>query len=161
VYIDGNTSIISENESEDDSKDEDRAIQLISQNTRGDLVLNNDALNIIKEIKNKVAVFVVVGPYRQGKSYILNRLLDRSSGFKVGHTDNSCTKGIWMWNKVIRHTNRQNETMDIIYLDTEVKSILNQILYSVRLLFFFISKRELNQMTVHQNGTQKYFCQVF
>ena len=94
------------------------AVQLISKNNRGDLVLHDKALNIIKSINGHVAVFVIVGPYRQGKSYLLNRLLNISNGFSVGHTDNSCTKGIWMHHGVIKRNN--NQTMNILYLDSEV-----------------------------------------
>ena len=39
------------------------------------------------------ATISVVGKYRTGKSYLLNRvLLDRSDGFSVGPTINPCTK---------------------------------------------------------------------
>lgn len=39
------------------------------------------------------ATLSVVGKYRTGKSYLMNRvLLDRSNGFSVGPTINPCTK---------------------------------------------------------------------
>ncbi len=45
-----------------------------------------------------VGVITVVGKYRTGKSYILNRvLLNQNSGFEVGPTINACTKGLWVW----------------------------------------------------------------
>ena len=97
------------------------AVQLISKSQNGDLVVNDEALEIIKNINGKVAAFIVVGPYRQGKSYILNRLLD-SSCFKVGHTDNSCTKGLWMSKNVLKQ-NILKEEVNVIYLDTEVEGI--------------------------------------
>jgi hypothetical protein len=98
------------------------AVQLISKSQNGDLVVNDEALEIIKNINGKVAAFIVVGPYRQGKSYILNRLTD-SSCFKVGHTDNSCTKGLWMSKNVLKQKNILKDEVNVIYLDTEVEGI--------------------------------------
>ena len=80
--------------------------------------MNETALNIIKNIKGEIAVFIIVGPHRQGKSFILNSLLD-SKSFKVGHTENSCTKGVWMSKLILKHSNN-NGSFHVIYLDTEV-----------------------------------------
>jgi hypothetical protein len=45
-----------------------------------------------------IGIVTVVGKYRTGKSYILNRvLLQQNSGFEVGPTINACTKGLWCW----------------------------------------------------------------
>jgi len=48
-----------------------------------------------------VAVCTVCGPYRTGKSYLLNLLLGRiqsgSAQFRVGSTTRACTQGLWMW----------------------------------------------------------------
>ena len=52
-------------------------------------------------INIKVAVICVAGLYRTGKSYLINRLLGRQSGFDVGPTTNSCTKGLWIWSEPI------------------------------------------------------------
>ena len=109
----------SEEASDDPSCINIEAIQLISKNSKDDLVINDAALEIIKNIEGKIAVFMVVGPYRQGKSYILNRLID-SNCFKVGHTDNSCTKGLWMPKKTFKHLNSKGEPLNVIYFDTEV-----------------------------------------
>jgi hypothetical protein len=44
----------------------------------------------------------VVGMYRTGKSFLLNKIiLDRKEGFQVGPTVNPCTKGIWIYKKTI------------------------------------------------------------
>ncbi len=73
-------------------------------------------------MESKVAVISVVGPYRTGKSYLLNRLLGRQEGFEIGKTVQSCTKGIWMWNQV-----RQiNPSLSYIVLDTEGLSSCNR-----------------------------------
>ena len=109
----------SESEVAFDGRKKCEAIQLISKNSKGDLVVNDTALEIIKNLEGKIAVFIVVGPYRQGKSYILNRLVD-SNCFKVGHTDSSCTKGLWMPKKPLKHINSKGELLNVIYVDTEV-----------------------------------------
>jgi hypothetical protein len=33
----------------------------------------------------------------QGKSFILNQLLQITGGFQIGSTTRPCTKGLWMW----------------------------------------------------------------
>ena len=46
-----------------------------------------------------VAPVVVMGPYRSGKSFLLNQLLGVGceEGFGVGHTRDTQTKGVWIW----------------------------------------------------------------
>ena len=46
----------------------------------------------------KVAVAAIAGPYRTGKSFLANRILNQSKGFEIGSTTQACTKGIWIWN---------------------------------------------------------------
>jgi Guanylate-binding protein, N-terminal domain len=64
-------------------------------------------------------VICVAGPYRSGKSFLLNRMLGQSGpdsyGFEIGSTVQSCTKGLWVWGRPIRI----NEDMHAILLDTE------------------------------------------
>ena len=61
-------------------------------------------------------MLLILGPYRTGKSYLLNRLigLDRKAGFAVGGTINACTKGIWLWGEPI-----QVGDTSYIFLDSE------------------------------------------
>jgi hypothetical protein len=50
----------------------------------------------------------VCGRARQGKSFLLNQMLgrftgvDRPKGFVVSPTQQSCTRGIWMWSAPIQ-----------------------------------------------------------
>ena len=46
----------------------------------------------------QIKVVAVAGPYRTGKSFLMNRYLGQMKGFEIGSTVESCTKGIWMWN---------------------------------------------------------------
>ena len=44
-------------------------------------------------------------------------------GFTVGHTVNSCTKGLWLWKEIIRipydPSDEDSETFPCIVVDTE------------------------------------------
>ncbi len=60
----------------------------------------------------------MVGPLRQGKSFILNLLLNQNNGFELGGDIYSCTRGIWMWNTPIKHINKHGE-FNLILMDTE------------------------------------------
>ena len=66
----------------------------------------------------KLAVVSIVGKYRTGKSFFVNRVLlnQKKSGFQVGPTINPCTKGLWLWKKTIQSPT--DEDMDIILIDT-------------------------------------------
>ena len=58
-----------------------------------------EGLELLQSIDLPVAPVVVIGPYRSGKSFLLNQLLDVkcTQGFGVGHQRHAETKGIWMW----------------------------------------------------------------
>jgi hypothetical protein len=46
-------------------------------------------------------------------------LLNRShGGFQVGSTINACTKGLWIWPEIIEGKNENNETINILIIDT-------------------------------------------
>ena len=63
-------------------------------------------------------------PYRQGKSYLLSKLIgNTANGFKVGHTDQACTKGLYMWSEPIP-VKTPNGIKNLILLDTEVNKFL-------------------------------------
>jgi hypothetical protein len=94
----------------------DRPIQLITIDNNGRCGLTKEAEEIISDIKENIAVICVAGLYRTGKSYLLNRLLNRQDGFEIGPTINSCTKGLWMWGEPIHF---ENKNMKVILIDTE------------------------------------------
>jgi len=54
-----------------------------------------EATELLKNIKEKIAIIAVAGEYRTGKSFLLNRIIlnkTDKSGFGVGPTINPCTK---------------------------------------------------------------------
>lgn len=66
----------------------------------------------------QIKVVAVAGPYRTGKSFLMNRYLGQMKGFEIGSTVESCTKGIWMWNQPIIDSNEVDENITIL-IDTE------------------------------------------
>ena len=94
------------------------------------LVLNEIALNQIKSIKENIAVCSIIGSYRSGKSTLLNHLnelicshnnikYDSLKSFQVGHDENACTKGLNICGSIPKVTNRNGETMSLLFIDTE------------------------------------------
>ncbi|XP_071987593.1 guanylate-binding protein 7-like isoform X2 [Engystomops pustulosus] len=67
------------------------------ENDGSDLRVNEEAKNILCRISEPVTVVAIVGKYRTGKSFLMNRLAGSNSGFPLGSSVQSKTKGIWMW----------------------------------------------------------------
>ncbi|XP_036174416.1 guanylate-binding protein 1-like, partial [Myotis myotis] len=85
------------------------------ENTNTQLVVNPEALKILSAITQPVVVVAIVGLYRTGKSYLMNKLAGQQKGFSIGSSVQSHTKGIWMW--CMRHPKKPNYTL--VLLDTE------------------------------------------
>ncbi|KAK7163480.1 hypothetical protein R3I93_007516 [Phoxinus phoxinus] len=85
------------------------------ENVNGSLRVCKDAIELLSRIKEPVVVVSVVGLYRTGKSYLMNRLAGQQSGFALGNTIESKTKGIWMW--CVPHPYKEGHTL--VLLDTE------------------------------------------
>lgn len=94
-------------------------VQPIADHTK--LELNDDGLSVLRNIKGLVAPIVVIGPYRSGKSFMLNQLLGVGcdEGFGVGHTRNTQTKGVWMWGEPKAVQSPTGEKINILLFDTE------------------------------------------
>ncbi|XP_038600918.1 guanylate-binding protein 1-like [Tachyglossus aculeatus] len=90
-------------------------ICLIENSSSGQLVVNPKALDILSGISQPVVVVAIVGLYRTGKSYLMNKLAGQKKGFSLGSTVQSHTKGIWMW--CVPHPTRKDLTL--VLLDTE------------------------------------------
>ncbi|KAM9242781.1 guanylate-binding protein 5-like [Dugong dugon] len=85
------------------------------ENINEQLMVNQEALKILSAITQPVVVVAIVGLYRTGKSYLMNKLAGKKQGFSVGSTVQSHTKGIWMW--CVPHPEKPNLTL--VLLDTE------------------------------------------
>lgn len=118
-------------------------IKLVKKNSVSNkLEINEDALNIIREIKGQVAIIMIAGPYRSGKSYLISELAKLflneydESLFSVGHTDEPCTEGIWI-SKEIPIRIKKNQNIHLIFMDTEGLESLNNEMWDTKL--FLIS----------------------
>ncbi|XP_017719501.1 PREDICTED: guanylate-binding protein 6-like, partial [Rhinopithecus bieti] len=85
------------------------------ENNNDKLLVNQQAVQILDKISQPVVVVAIVGLYRTGKSYLMNRLAGENHGFPLGSTVQSETKGIWMW--CMPHPSKPNHTL--VLLDTE------------------------------------------
>ncbi|KAH0519443.1 Guanylate-binding protein 4 [Microtus ochrogaster] len=85
------------------------------ENVKGQLRPNQKALEILSAITQPVVVVAIVGLYRTGKSYLMNKLAGKNTGFSLGSTVQSHTKGIWMW--CVPHPQKADHTL--VLLDTE------------------------------------------
>ncbi|XP_053124638.1 guanylate-binding protein 1-like isoform X2 [Hemicordylus capensis] len=88
---------------------------LIENKPGENLQVSQKALSILQNIQEPVVVVAIVGLYRTGKSYLMNRLAGKSRGFSLGPTVEANTKGIWMW--CLPHPKKQGHTL--VLLDTE------------------------------------------
>ncbi|KAG6506084.1 hypothetical protein ZIOFF_031399 [Zingiber officinale] len=84
------------------------------------LRIAREGLEAIKKITNPIASVVVIGPYRSGKSFLLNQLLSLScdEGFGVGHMRDTKTKGIWVWGTPVE-MDFDGRKISVLYVDTE------------------------------------------
>ncbi|KAL5792838.1 hypothetical protein ACOSP7_001432 [Xanthoceras sorbifolium] len=84
------------------------------------LRLAREGLETISRITTPIASVAVIGPYRSGKSFLLNQLLSLScdEGFGVGHMRDTKTKGIWVWGAPVV-LDIDGVKTSVFYLDTE------------------------------------------
>ncbi len=120
-YIINNEIEYNTNKEDEEINIEEGPINLIEFNHKN-FVLNENALNILRSIKENLIIVSIVGKARTGKSYLMNLLLNNNQskypghGFEISSRLNSCTRGIWLWN-----TPRQkpNSSAKIIFIDSE------------------------------------------
>ncbi|KAJ8355064.1 hypothetical protein AAFF_G00102670, partial [Aldrovandia affinis] len=93
----------------------EKPVCLIENTSAGELQVNQEALDILTSISQPLVVVSIVGMYRTGKSYLMNRLAGKRTGFSLGSTIQAETKGIWMW--CVPHPCRDDHTL--VLLDTE------------------------------------------
>jgi hypothetical protein len=95
---------------------------VIYQNKK--FIVTDEAKEVLcgKDYKN-IGIISLVGKYRTGKSFLLNRVLldqKKENGFDVGPTIRPCTKGIWMWSEpLLIENNHCKEKFPVFMIDTE------------------------------------------
>jgi len=89
------------------------------------LEIQQEGLEALRGIEGLIAPVVVIGPFRSGKSFVLNQMLDLpcNEGFTVGHQRHAQTKGVWLWSEPQRisgdDSNGTSQSVHVIYVDTE------------------------------------------
>ena len=115
------------NESQNNNKssklNQDIAIPFVTYNeSTKKFIINKEAKKIISNPKNKkIGIISLVGKYRTGKSFLLNKVLINSikEGFQVGPTIKPCTKGIWLWSNPLIINKDKKEEFPVYLIDTE------------------------------------------
>lgn len=88
--------------------------------------LSEEAKSLFEALDEPFGVFVLAGPYRSGKSSLLNRLLEllrisanSGNGFAVGNTVQACTRGLWIYSAPTYVKNERGDTYPVFIVDTE------------------------------------------
>ena len=74
----------------------------------------SESIELLESIGKPIAPIAICGPYRTGKSYFLSRILGDLEYFKVGHSTETCTHGIWMATSVL-----ECDDFVVVFFDTE------------------------------------------
>ncbi|KAF3451422.1 hypothetical protein FNV43_RR07517 [Rhamnella rubrinervis] len=96
-----------------------RPIRLVYCDDKGKFRMDPEAVATLQLVKGPIGVVSVCGRARQGKSFILNQLLGRSSGFQVASTHRPCTKGLWLWSTPMKRTALDGTEYNLLLLDSE------------------------------------------
>ena len=99
-----------------------RAVQLVDVKETASgtaLVVSEEGEQFLNSFTRPLAVVVIAGPYRTGKSFLSNQLLGAKNAFTVGHTTTACTRGIWASQCVETVTFGDGSEGDVLVLDTE------------------------------------------
>ncbi|XP_051865893.1 guanylate-binding protein 2-like [Pristis pectinata] len=88
---------------------------MLVYNTDGKLQVNPEALRVLRSVEDPLVVVAVAGAYRTGKSYLMNSIAGIKTGFSLGSTMETHTKGIWMWCRPLP----QRSGPSLLLLDTE------------------------------------------
>lgn len=86
--------------------------------------VNPQAVEFLQSLdRTKLAIAALAGPYRSGKSFLLERvLLQReagATGFAIGDTVNACTKGLHISTKLLPASNSTDGDYSILVVDVE------------------------------------------
>ncbi|PKC01537.1 hypothetical protein RhiirA5_426540 [Rhizophagus irregularis] len=73
----------------------------------GQILLNPEALNILRKINEPLAIISVIGSFCRGKSWFANILHGRYDGFDLGANVKGCTCEIYMWFPPFKLTSEQ------------------------------------------------------
>lgn len=81
--------------------------------------MGEDAIRFLQGFQDEIAVAIVAGRYRSGKSFLMNKLLPKAGDFSVGHTIESHTKGIFLSNSAVDATTPDGRPIKLLLMDSE------------------------------------------
>jgi len=82
----------------------DRPLQLVRpDHEHKKLVIVEENLKFLYNIKMPVSTISVVGKYHSGKSFLMNQIMAKANGFGIGTKVTPETMGIWVWGQVRNH----------------------------------------------------------
>jgi hypothetical protein len=100
-----------------------RAVPFVIYSNKKFIVTDEAREVLCREEYKNISIISLVGKYRTGKSFLLNRVLlnqKKRNGFDVGPTIRPCTKGIWMWSEPMYvENNHCKEKFPVFMIDTE------------------------------------------
>lgn len=91
------------------------AFSLVDCTPEGKFIPNEEAMRWLEtSVGAPLCVLTCAGKARQGKSTLLNLLMNRRNGFGVGDTTDACTKGLWCYPELFPCANGK-----VLFIDTE------------------------------------------
>lgn len=77
--------------------------------------IDKEGRDLLHGVRGPVTVIGIAGPMREGKSFVMSRIAGAQDLFEMGHTTESCTRGIWIY-----VTDRYTDSgARVVLLDTE------------------------------------------
>eukprot|EP00300_Choanocystis_sp_HF-7_P006856 c14944_g1_i1.p1 GENE.c14944_g1_i1~~c14944_g1_i1.p1 ORF type:complete len:786 (+),score=213.39 c14944_g1_i1:59-2416(+) len=99
----------------DDTTTPSIPFQIVRPGPNRELEAVSEGLKLLAEMNEPVTIVGIVGPYRSGKSFLMNTLLGDTKGFVVGSSVESTTHGLWLRDTGLR----AKDNSRIVFLDTE------------------------------------------
>lgn len=139
-----------------------RSYQLVFINQEGKLQVDVETCGKVCEMKQKHSIVAVCGPYRSGKSFLMNLIMEQE-GFVVGSRVQACTAGIWL-HQVFR--NKQS----FLFVDVEgfgstsrssnEDAKLLAIALSISSLLIYNSIGVINESKINHLSLALTYCQL-